>query len=37
MTSGLVQLGYSLPEAQAVKLNFFVPWVWKLNIYPLQL
>ena len=27
MTSGLVYLGYSLPEGQAGKLNFFVPWV----------
>ena len=25
MTSGLVHLGYSLPEGQARKLNFFVP------------
>ena len=25
MTSGLVHLGYSLPEGQAGKLNFFVP------------
>ena len=27
MTSGLVHLGYSLPEGQAEKLNFFGPWV----------
>ena len=25
MTSALVHLGYSLPEGQARKLNFFVP------------
>ena len=27
MTSGLVHFGYSLPEGQAGKLNFFVPWI----------
>ena len=25
MTSGLLHLGYSLPEGQAGKLNFFIP------------
>ena len=26
MTFGLVDVGYSLPEGQAVKLIFFAPW-----------
>ena len=31
MTSGLVHLDYSLPEGQAGKLNFFVPYLDKRN------
>ena len=27
MTFGLVDVGYSLPEGQAVKLIFFAPWI----------
>ena len=29
MTFGLVDVGYSLPEGQAVKLIFFAPWFLK--------
>ena len=27
MTFGLVDVGYSLPKGQAVKLIFFAPWI----------
>ena len=31
MTFGLVDVGYSLPEGQAVKLIFFAPWSVKIG------
>ena len=33
MTFGLVDVGYSLPDGQAVKLIFFAPWNWFMLSY----